>query len=57
MQERELKLMSGWPALVGWFLGLGLIVLLIVKWNDIDLLHAFGVKTEVTVRQEAPPKP
>jgi hypothetical protein len=30
MQERELKLMSGWPALAGWFLGLGLIVLLIV---------------------------
>ncbi len=29
MQERELKLMSGWPALAGWFLGLGLIVLLI----------------------------
>jgi regulator of protease activity HflC (stomatin/prohibitin superfamily) len=30
MQERELKLMSGWLALAGWFLGLGLIVLLIV---------------------------
>jgi regulator of protease activity HflC (stomatin/prohibitin superfamily) len=30
MQERELRLMSGWPALAGWFLGLGLIVLLIV---------------------------
>jgi regulator of protease activity HflC (stomatin/prohibitin superfamily) len=29
MQERELKLMSGWPALAGWFLVLGLIVLLI----------------------------
>src|SRR6266404_5591644 len=29
MQERELKLMSGWPALAGWFLGWGLIVLLI----------------------------
>jgi regulator of protease activity HflC (stomatin/prohibitin superfamily) len=30
MQERELKLMSGWPAFAGWFLGLGLLVLLIV---------------------------
>jgi regulator of protease activity HflC (stomatin/prohibitin superfamily) len=30
MQERELKLMSGWPALAGWFLWLGLNVLLIV---------------------------
>jgi regulator of protease activity HflC (stomatin/prohibitin superfamily) len=29
MQERDLKLMSGWPALAGVFLGLGLIVLLI----------------------------
>ncbi len=29
MQERELKLMSGWPAVVGLLVGLGLIVLLI----------------------------
>ncbi|HET6575299.1 MAG TPA: SPFH domain-containing protein [Fimbriiglobus sp.] len=30
MQDRELKLMSGWPAVVAMLLGLGLIVLLIV---------------------------
>ncbi len=30
MQERDLKLMSGWPALAGVFAGLGVIVLLIV---------------------------
>ena len=30
MQERELKLMSGWPALAGLFLWLGLIILLMV---------------------------
>lgn len=30
MQEKDLKLMSGWPALVGVFLGLGMIGLLIV---------------------------
>jgi regulator of protease activity HflC (stomatin/prohibitin superfamily) len=30
MQERNLKLMSGWPAVAGVFLGLGLIILLIV---------------------------
>ena len=29
MQDRDLKLMSGWPALGGVFLGLGVIVLLI----------------------------
>lgn len=30
MQERDLKLMSGWPAVVGVFAGLGLLILLIV---------------------------
>lgn len=30
MQDRELKLMSGWPALAGVFVGLGVIVLLFV---------------------------
>jgi ABC-type transport system involved in cytochrome c biogenesis permease subunit len=30
MQERDLKLMSGWPALLAWALWLGLIVLLVV---------------------------
>jgi regulator of protease activity HflC (stomatin/prohibitin superfamily) len=30
MQERDLKLMSGWPALAGVFAGLGVIVLLII---------------------------
>jgi regulator of protease activity HflC (stomatin/prohibitin superfamily) len=37
MQERELKLMSGWPALAGWFLGLGLIVLLIAVAAEANL--------------------
>jgi regulator of protease activity HflC (stomatin/prohibitin superfamily) len=37
MQEQELKLMSGWPALAGWFLGLGLIVLLIVIAAQVNL--------------------
>jgi len=30
MQDRDLKLMSGWPALIGMFLGLGFLFLLIV---------------------------
>ena len=37
MQDRELKLMSGWPALVGLILVLGLIVLLIVVAADAGL--------------------
>jgi regulator of protease activity HflC (stomatin/prohibitin superfamily) len=37
MQDRELKLMSGWPAVVAMLLGLGLIVLLIVVAAEANL--------------------
>src|SRR5262245_53968564 len=42
MQDRELKLMSGWPALAGIFLGLGLIIVLFVASAQ-PALGWFGV--------------
>jgi regulator of protease activity HflC (stomatin/prohibitin superfamily) len=43
MQERDLKLMSGWPALLGLFAWLGLIVLLIVVAAQAQLVWMLWV--------------
>jgi regulator of protease activity HflC (stomatin/prohibitin superfamily) len=43
MQEKDLKLMSGWPALAGVFVGLGSIVLLIIAAAAAQLAWMLGV--------------